>query len=117
MAEHRLVMPDNEGSNPSGHTTPKESALSGATAHTRKNVTRTKTKNAPYLSSAQRAAIEKALAPYMTLTCGHMVARETAVLFSVFAPNIKDVFCERCDEYMPLKKIKRTDPYPANPLF
>lgn len=61
--------------------------------------------------------MEKSLAAYMTLECGHMVTREEAILFSVFAPSIKDIHCDKCGEFRRLKKVKKSDPYPENPLF
>jgi hypothetical protein len=61
--------------------------------------------------------MDKSLAAYMKLECGCTVTREEALLFSVFAENIKDVFCERCDKFSRQIKRKGTIIYPENPLF
>lgn len=100
------MAPDNEGSNPSGHTNSVRLAYGTDQPQT-----------VNYLSPAQRAAMEKSLAAYMVLECGHSVTREEALLFSVFAPSIKDIFCERCDEFKKLRKPRGRTEYPTNPLF
>ena len=66
---------------------------------------------------AQAAAIEKSLARYMRLECGHMQTKEDAALFAVFAPLGEfTIYCGKCDDFKkPAPKPKRE--YPDNPLF
>jgi hypothetical protein len=64
----------------------------------------------------RKAAIEASITPYFTLTCGHYTSREVAILYSVFAPHIKDVYCEHCGEFYEIVVKKRAE-YPDNPLF
>jgi hypothetical protein len=52
--------------------------------------------------------MEKSLSAYMILECGHMTTREAAILYSVFATNIKDVFCDKCGDFRRLKAVKDT---------
>ena len=61
--------------------------------------------------------MERDLAAYMELDCGHMVTREEAILFSVFARTIKDIHCDKCGEFRKLKKRKGRKEYPDHPLF
>ena len=70
-----------------------------------------------HVKPAQKAVIEKTLGSYLYLECGHLTTRETALLFSVFAPIAKDVYCEHCDKFTRVRKPKENNLYPHNPLF
>lgn len=61
--------------------------------------------------------MEKSLASYMELSCGHMVTREIALLFAAFAPDSKKVYCFNCDRFQPRVKPRKRATYPQDPLF
>jgi hypothetical protein len=67
--------------------------------------------------SARNAAAEKEMARYLSLSCGHFTDREMAVLFSVFAENIRDIYCWNCDKFVKLTAARKPATYPDNPLF
>lgn len=50
--------------------------------------------------------MERQLAAYMQLECGHSTTREIAILYSVFAENVKDVFCDKCGDWKKRKAVK-----------
>ena len=69
---------------------------------------------------AAQAAIEKQLSRYLKLSCGHFETLETAERYAFAALSILGelhVFCEKCNDFARIVKIKSVTEYPDNPLF
>lgn len=50
----------------------------------------------PAYDKAAEAAIERKLAQYVPLVCGHLTTWEADELYSVFRPDNRSHFCEIC---------------------
>jgi len=66
---------------------------------------------------ARQAAQEKALARYITITCGHVTDLETQHRYAVWRPKRGLVFCEIDDQWLPAKPPPPRPEYPQQPLF
>ena len=63
--------------------------------------------------------IEKKLAEYIPLNCGHLTSWETQQAYAVFrAPSDSKYFCEKCGSWKIAKPKAKPDlPSENNPLF
>lgn len=76
---------------------------------------------APGVSAAQRArdaAVEKALARYTTLACGHITTREEILSYLAWATDpLKRCYCEKCGKYVAVKPPATAAVVPEEPMF
>lgn len=67
---------------------------------------------------ARQAAIEKSMAQYVRLTCGHLTTKEEIERYSVFSTDPgKRGFCEKCGSFKAFVKSYQPAPLPDEPLF
>jgi hypothetical protein len=69
---------------------------------------------------ARQAAMEKEMARYIQIACGHVSDLETQQRYAVFRPKKKGqfVFCETCGKWLRPKTYRVTrQNYPETPLF
>lgn len=69
------------------------------------------------LRLARLAAIEKSLARYLHLECGHYQTLETFNLYLVFRPKKGLTFCESCNENVKIAQPPHRRPLPQEPMF
>jgi hypothetical protein len=72
-----------------------------------------------YSDAARRAVIEKSLAGYVLLMCGHRTTNESIEAYSVWAPKGRPVkhYCEKCGKWVAKKPKPKPIVYPDTPLF
>jgi hypothetical protein len=67
--------------------------------------------------ATRNAAIEKSLAAYFRLACGHLTVREEQERLSVFRPDRGKFWCEKCSRWLKLLPKNKPEPLPDEPLF
>lgn len=65
---------------------------------------------------ARQAAIEKSLAKYLHLSCGHLQTFETFEVYR-FAAKSGETYCEICEATMKIAKPAKQPPLPQEPMF
>jgi len=65
---------------------------------------------------ARQASIEKELARYIHLVCGHLTTLQSAQKYSHWSRR-GYVFCERCDNNIAVVKPRARPDYPQEPMF
>jgi hypothetical protein len=66
---------------------------------------------------AREAAIERAMARYLRLDCGHMSTLETDLFYSHLRPKKGQTWCENCNDWVAISKPPAPTIYPDEPMF
>jgi len=66
---------------------------------------------------ARQAALEKNLARYIPIMCGHMTDLETQHRYAVWRPKRGLVYCDKCDDWLAVKPPPKATVYPQQPMF
>jgi hypothetical protein len=69
------------------------------------------------LRLARQAAMESALARYITIECGHYTDLETQQLYGFARPKRGLVWCEKCDDWLKVAKPPAPQQLPETPMF
>jgi hypothetical protein len=66
---------------------------------------------------ARQAAIERELARYIHIECGHYTELETQQRYAVLRPKGHPVYCEKCDKWLKPMPPSPRQQLPETPLF
>lgn len=66
---------------------------------------------------ARQAAIERSMARYLKLDCGHMSTLETDLFYSHMRPKKGQTWCENCHDWVDISKPPPPTIYPDEPMF